>query len=215
MPTATKQTTASFAGRGFANDLGSATFDTSVSGEYTIAAGKAVTSWVKTDADTADCTLPGSHGYTNGKFDVYWTVGGTPGRRYGVDGTISTNALALDGGTGDDFPASSTTGIVVCKRTRVDIAITGSNVQFLAIVMDHSLDTTARGHADIQDSGGTELAATLTHSKEAGGMNYVYDIYNGETNPITGDVIEVAYLSNGSSSQSCTIHLFAGVDQTP
>ena len=68
--------------------------------EVTLAAAQSVSSWVKTDANTAACNLAGGHGQTDGKFDVYWSGG----RRYGVDGTIATNALSLDGGSGDDFP---------------------------------------------------------------------------------------------------------------
>ena len=211
MPQASKQTSASFGGQGFSNDLGSATFDTEISGAYVVAAGKAVTNWVKTDANTAAGDLSAGHGQTTGTYDVFWTGG----RRYGVDVTVSTNALALDGGTGDDFPATANATVVVCKQTQVDIAITGANVKFFAIVCQHSLDPTAKAHVDLHDSGGSELAVTLPHSKAAGGMAYVYDVANGETNPISGDVIETAYLSNGSSTQSCTIYIYAGVDQTP
>ena len=85
--------------------------DDKIETDVTLPAGKAVTGWTKTDSNTAAATLPGGHGYTNGKFDVYWSGG----RRYGVDGTISTNALSLDGGIGDAFPASSTTGVVVTR----------------------------------------------------------------------------------------------------
>ena len=38
------------------------------------------------------------HGYSNGNFDVFWEGG----RRYGVPGTISTNALTLDSKTQPD-----------------------------------------------------------------------------------------------------------------
>ena len=74
------------------------------------------TGWTDVDANTASCTLPSGHGYTNGNFDVFWTISGVNYRRYGVPGTISTNTLSLDGGGGDNFPATSTTGVVVCKR---------------------------------------------------------------------------------------------------
>jgi hypothetical protein len=51
-----------------------------------IPAGKTVTSWVKTDSDTADCNLPSGHGYSSGNFDVFWDGG----RRYGVPGTVTS-----------------------------------------------------------------------------------------------------------------------------
>jgi hypothetical protein len=64
--------------------------------DITLPAAKAVTAWVKTDANTAAGNLPAGHGFTDGKFDVYWTGG----KRYGMDATIVTNALTLDGGAG-------------------------------------------------------------------------------------------------------------------
>ena len=48
--------------------------------EVTLPVAYAVTSWVKTDANTAACNLPSSHGQTNGKYDVFWPGG----RRSGV-----------------------------------------------------------------------------------------------------------------------------------
>jgi len=103
--------------------------DDPINVEVTLPAGKDVTSWVKTDANTAACNLPSGHGYTDGKFDVYWSGG----YRYGVDGTISTNALSLDGGAGTDFPSSATTGVVVCKRVVINKAIDGDNLAAIGL----------------------------------------------------------------------------------
>src|SRR5687768_4853900 len=97
--------------------------------EVTLPVALAVTSWVKTDANTAACNLPGGHGYSNGTFDVYWSGGA----RYDVPGTISTNALSLDGGSGTDFPASADTTVVVCRQVTVNTAIDGDAIQVAGI----------------------------------------------------------------------------------
>jgi hypothetical protein len=38
--------------------------------DVALPAGKDVTAWVKTDANTAACDLPAGHGYSDGNFDV-------------------------------------------------------------------------------------------------------------------------------------------------
>lgn len=169
--------------------------------EVTLPAGKAVTSWVKTDANTAACNLPSGHGYTNGKFDVYWSGG----MRYGVDGTISTNALSLDGGAGDDFPASATTGIVATKQVSIATTIDGDNSEIVAIVAEYADQaSTAKAHVDMQDSSATVVEIDLTANAP-----YVVDIEGGATNVFTGNVIEATKASNGSSSAAATLKIVA------
>src|SRR5688572_9155702 len=113
--------------------------------EITLPAAKPVTNWVKTDANTAACDLPVGHGYSNGTFDVYWTSGGG-GRRVDVPGTIATNALSLDGGSGTDFPASADTTVVVCRQVPINVAIDGDALKLLAIRSEYT-DTTQTSRA--------------------------------------------------------------------
>ena len=106
-----------------------------------LAGGKAASSWVKTDADTAACNLAGGHGYSTGKMDVYWTSGTTGlEHRHDVDVTVTGDALALDGGSGDDFPATDDTTVVVCTHQQINTAIDGDAVE-QAPPMGAALDT--------------------------------------------------------------------------
>ena len=176
--------------------------------EVTLPAGKDVTSWVKTDANTAACNLPADHGYSNGNFDVYWSGG----LRYGVPGTISTNALSLDGGTGTDFPATATSGIVVTRQVAINTAIDGDAVEIFALSLELAdSSATTQGHVDMQDSSdGTILAATLTANSPL-----VYDLGTVVANPITGNAIAETLATNGSSAAAATLKILSLEDSTP
>lgn len=182
-------------------------------GPITLPAGKVVTSWVKTDANTAACNLPSGHGYTNGNFDVYWTAGGVDYVRYGVPGTITVNALALDGGDGTDFPASATVGIVVCKQVQINTAIDGDASELLALSLESSDPaSTGRAHVDFQDVSDVQVADFNLYAN----VPLVYDIGSSAiTNPVTGEPIVVAYASNGSSSEDLTLYVLSLEDSSP
>lgn len=177
--------------------------------EPTLPKGKDVTSWVKTDADTAACNLPAGHGYTNGNFDVFWTEGGVAKRRYKVPGTIATNALSLDGGSGDAFPASATTGIVVTKQVQVNVAIDGDALTALGLNLRISGSTSGgRGQASFYDAS-DNLIAHVDLPVPA------YDIAGGGSNPFTGAPITYALASNASSAADATFQIIIGQDATP
>ena len=135
--------------------------------EVTLPAGKDVTAWVKTDSDTAACNLPAGHGYSNGNFDVYWIVSGITYCRYGVPGTISTNALSLDGGSGTAFPASATTGIVVTKQVTVNTAIDGDACSLLVLSTENTGSVTAPCHVDMLDGSSATVGQFLVPGKGA------------------------------------------------
>lgn len=184
------------------------------SSAYVIAlpAGKAVTSWVKTDDNTAGCNLPSGHGYANGNFDVYWEIASVKYVRYGVPGTISTNALTLDGGTGDNFPASATTGMVVTRQVTINTALDGDNLVTIGLnlyITQSGVTTT--GHVDFQDSGPATISAqTLTAN-----VPKIWDITGGATNSYTGNPIVVCYATNGSSDYDANLYILPLADSTP
>lgn len=182
----------------------------------TIAAGKTVTSWVKTDANTAACNLPAGHGYSNGNFDVYWTVAGVNYCRYGVPGTISTNALSLDGGAGTDFPASATTGIVVCKQTTINTQIDGDASKAI-VVSGRTVTTTNRNpiHLDFLDSGSATVAQILIRANEEYRRDIQGILENGESNPFTGNKITSCLVSNGGTTDITVLVIASLEDSTP
>lgn len=176
--------------------------------EVTLPVAHAVSSWVKTDANTAAGNLAGGHGQTDGKFDVYWTGG----RRVDVDGTIVTNALSLDGGSGDDFPASANTSVVVCKQVTVNTAIDGDAIKLAALSLEYSDETAAsRGRLLFEDGAADDIADVSL----VGNAPLVYDIDGGQTNPFTGDPITVCRASHENTSLAATLKIVSLEDSTP
>ena len=178
------------------------TFDkATVYDSIVLAAGKAATDWVYTDVDDAACNLSTNHGYTNGKVDVYWPGG----VRYDVDMVVSTNALALDGGAGDNFPASETTGVIVCTVQQINTAIDGDEMAMIAI------NATQRAHLYFEDAAGDAIGAVeIATANEP----YFWHDSNGATNPLTGDPVTVCFASNGTVT-AATLDIIVGEDSTP
>jgi len=177
--------------------------------------GKTVTAWVKTDADTAACNLPASHGYTTGVFDVYWVDTGVNKRRYGVDGTVTVNALALDGGAGDDFPASATADVVVTRQVTIALSLDGDAIEIIGVFLKCDADTDAVGHLQCQDAADDVITNLDLAAGGVSKMANVYNVYGGDTNPFTGDPITQGFASNGSADEDAELYILAGMDATP
>jgi hypothetical protein len=176
--------------------------------EVSLPPGKLVTDWVKTDADTAACNLPGGHGYTNGDFDVYWSGGA----RYGVPGTISTNALTLDGGTGTDFPATATADVVVTRHLTINATIDGDESEIFALSLEYEdANSTARGRVEFLDADDDSIGAFALQANQP----QIYDFGGGATNVITGDPITYAVATNGSSTATAILKIVSLEDSTP
>ena len=165
-----------------------------------LAAGKAVTGWVQTDADTAECDLPAGHGYASGTFDVFWSGG----KRLGVTGTVTVNALALDGGAGDDFPASGTTGVVVSTRQQINFALDGDAAKLVVLL------ATRRAYVELQDAATAVIDARELLADEP----FVWYADGYLANPFAGNPITAAYVSNGEAVAG-VVALAALVDATP
>lgn len=187
------------------------TGDDSISAEVTLPVGQAVTSWVKTDANTAACVLAGGHGQTSGTYDVYWSGG----YRYGVTGTVTVNALDLDGGSGTDFPASATANIVVCKQVIINKAIDGDNVSIIGFGIDVAASTgygTRLTFFDTLSAGGSAVGSgILLEPNEP----LVIDVTGGSTNLLTGSPILSLTASNGDATYAATLKIQGVQDVTP
>lgn len=184
------------------------TADGSIGIEATIPVAAAVGGWVKTDADTADGTLTGGHGLTTGTFDVYWTGG----QRLAVPGTITVNAIALDGGTGTDFPATATSTVVISKHMSINAAIDGDALKILGISLEYSdPNSTAVGHALFEDSANDDIANIDLDAN----VPLVYDIEGGVTNPFTGDPITEVLATHSNTSAAATLKIVGVQDVTP
>jgi hypothetical protein len=175
--------------------------------EVTLPAGKVVTAWVKTDSNTAACNLPAGHGYADGNFDVYWTEAGVAKRRYGVVGDVTGDAIALDGGTGDNFPDSATVGVVVTRQVQINTTIDGDQASLFVISLDYTnAASVGKGHIDMQDAG----SATVKALDLAPNAPFLWDGALGiAANPLTGNPITKSFASNGSSTEAATIHILS------
>lgn len=154
--------------------------------DTTVPAAKTVTDWVKTDANTAGGNLPVGHGFTDGKFDVFWTGG----KRYGLDGTITTNALMLDGGAGDDFSESGDLTIVVCPQKLLDLTFDGDNLVLVGAI------STRGGLLIFRDAGGAVVGEPAELFQ-----NVPWGWATGRgTNPLAGNAVASASISNSSTA---------------
>lgn len=148
-----------------------------------LTAGTAATSWVKTDADTAACDVATASTIATGVVDVWWSGG----MRYGVDCTRTVDALALDGGTGTEFPASGNATVVIAQQQQVNVSLDGDLAALVGVL------ATVPAHVDFQDASGDSIRAlSLTANKP--------DQWDSDepTNPYTGDPITKAMVTNGS-----------------
>jgi hypothetical protein len=166
-----------------------------------------VTDFSKSDNDTATMNLPAGHGQVDGKFDIFWTESGVNKNRYNMDGTIVTNALTLDGGSGDNFPVAPTTP-VVCKPKTVSAAIDGDAVSiFWAALQFTSASAIGRGHVLFEESDTTEVGTIDIPAAQNAIALADYDIEAGVTNPLAGELIAAAKVSHNDPTYTPTFLL--------
>ena len=211
MPSASKTTSVAFGSTGFSNMPAVVTSDGELDTQTSLPVGKIATAWVKTDANTAACNLAANHGIVTGKVDVYFAAGS----RYGVDAIVTVNAVALDGGTGTDFPANAAPDCVVSQQVTITFPLVSTALKFLRLINVNTSDTTGKVSADIQTSAPASLARyLLVHQTLANGMSGCVDVSNGETNPISGTAATIR-ASNSSLIHAATFYAGAIFDATP
>lgn len=184
------------------------TADGLIAVEPTVNTAKALSSWAKSDANTAAGNLAGGHGWSSGKCDVYWTGG----RRYDVDAVITIDAVALDNGSGDDYPANGNTTVTMAMHQQVNQVIDGDLLELLAIVFESATaSSTARGHVHAEDVDGDVIADLDFDANEA----RVWDIDAGQTNTFTGDIIRTLYVTMDSATETVKCKIVGCQDVTP
>lgn len=180
--------------------------------EVELPAAKALSAWVKTDANTAAGNLAASHGLSTGTYDVYWDGG----QRYGVECTITTNAVALEGGAGTDFPATSDATVRISQQKTINTAIDGDAIKLALVKLFYVDDTTvARGRALFEEGDGTDVYdMDTTEGLTANRLNK-YDVEGGDSNPFSGDAIAVCKASHSNTAAAATLQIGLIVDSTP
>jgi len=158
----------------------------------TLPAGTAGSDFVRTDNDTAACTLTNGHSITNGKVDVFWDGG----IRYNVDGVVAVDEVTLDGGSGDAFPANDT-DVVVCAPVEMDIEIHGDDLVLIG------MEATQRAHALFVDDGDVEVAAIELEAVTPQSFHQS----GGATSPLAGNTSEKVLVSCGNSVGGGTVKI--------
>ena len=155
---------------------------------HAAAAAKTGTLTTRTDDNTGELTMSASHGITTGaRLDVYWTVGGVFGCRRGMTvGTVATNAVPIDGGTGDVLPAAAS-AVVAMVPVEYELKFTGNLLQGLA------MNSTVNGSIVIADGSSDLLSLAFPAS-------YLYLWSYGTTglvNPLASQVPTKVFMSVG------------------
>jgi hypothetical protein len=161
----------------------------------------------RTDDNTGVATLSTGHGITTGMVcDVYWAAG----VRYGMDATVSSNAITLDGGAGDVLPLQDVACTVV-QQTEVNVNFDGDDALVIAVVYRNPNDTGAKAHVDFQDTGNASIQEIdLTHETVSGGLVRNVNLFNisaGDTNVFTGNRITHCAASHDSTSAG-TLYIY-------
>ncbi len=166
--------------------------------EQDVPAAKVGALTTRTDDNTGELTMQASHGITTGaKLDLYWASG----KRLGMTvGTVATNAVPIDGGSGDNLPADET-AITAMVPVEFPIVADGDDVV--------TIDAWSTADADvlITDASNVSILAL-----ETDGNGYSWLAASGETNPVAGDSIAKVFFSHGDSTGTRRMRLQLLVD---
>ncbi len=200
--TATSSLTVSCLGKQFTNNV-SVDADNGALTDKTLAAAKTGTLTTRTDANTGTLTMTSGHGITTGaKIDLYWSGGS---RRGVTVGTVATNSVPIDLGSGDDLPAAATavTAMVVNEETST-WTLTGNNLTQLICGCNKPFTVV------LLDGSDAELFAFVSTSPTGG--CYFWESTSGVTNPLAGDTVAKVRTSHGDSTSSRSVVCIAGLN---
>lgn len=158
----------------------------------------------RTDADTGTLTMNSGHGITTAaKLDVYWTESGiAKNRRNMTVGTVVTNSVPIDGGSGDNLPTGTGVAITAMIPSSEEFRFDGDDMKILVV--------TANAVANIVIAGADDAEDAYYGIQQAGQVKDWYE-GNGETNPLAGDTETQLIISHGDSSGSKTIKVTVGI----
>jgi hypothetical protein len=147
--------------------------------------------------------------------DAYWDDSGTLKHRYGLSAAVVGNNVTLTDGVdaGGDALQTATTVTLCTQLVISDLAITGDNVEWLAIVYANADTPTARASLDMHDGVGSEHQEDLVHQAALGGCSKVYNVEVGDANPIAGEVIVEGHASHNAPT-AAKLYVLALIDST-
>jgi hypothetical protein len=164
----------------------------------TLPAAKTGTLTTRTNTTEGTITLDSGHGFSTGTHDIYWSNG----VRYGVSTTITVNACAITGGTGDDLPSTSTAMTIALPVSEV-FEVPASSAKFILVKAPYGKQVVRFR---------TSAPAISLACVERGTTEDSYE-WNSETGgaiPISTDVIATVLMSNGRSASSVTPEIIVG-----
>lgn len=189
-------------GKTFA-DVQTITVDSVVVTEKTVPVAIAAQLTTRTGNADGVITLPAGHGITTGqKVDIYW---GDTSIHTQASATISTNAMTIASGTGDNLP-SNLTSVIVCVVREEPCTFASEDLQ--AIVAGGSTArSTVRFHSSADDS--LALAQKIPADR-----SFFWDTEleaNGYTNPFADEPIGFVRFSHANTANSEVMKVAAGV----
>lgn len=160
-----------------------------------IPAAKTGTLTVRTDADTGSLTMAASHGITTGqKLDVFWATGS---RRNMTVGTVATNVVPIDGGSGDDLPDAATS---ITAMVPVEVVMSLDGDTALGIMVSSPV----KGYIVFVDDAPADISAA-TYEIEADDQGKCWVDGNGVTNPLAGATVTKVKFSHKDSTAAQTM----------
>lgn len=187
------QVTASLLGRSY-NDDQSVTGENVAGSSPNVTPAKSYTLTLRTDNDTGELTFAdATHGVITGdKIDLYWTVGGVEGTRRNMTvGTVAGAVVPIDGGSGDNLPALSSTVVAKVPQVEGTVAIVGANVVGITVKAP-----SYKTQVVFRTSAGAEILAVIL----AAGDSYTWNSNSGVTNPVTGQTVAKISFSHADTS---------------
>lgn len=204
MSTGTIQIVASAGGKTIRSDALSETGDHTNNYTITLPAGESGTLSTRTNDGEGVLTVTGHSIEEADVVDIYWSGGA----RYGVTvDSVDTNTITFDdtpAATGDNLPTEGSE-IVVTDRFQVNTHIDGDNVQIFVIHADQ------RCQCSFYDSDDSLIKQYELAEANAFEMWYTS---SEEANPLTGNEITYAEVSNGSTT-AATLDIISLEDSTP
>lgn len=210
MPQAQEMRSFSFPGDSFNDQSPAVSFESALSFTKVvpaILAAQTGTLTTRTDDDTGVATLSTGHGIETGDVvDVYFAAG----VRYGMDATVATNAVTVDGGAGDALPTQDD-AVTVVEQTDWEVNFDGDDAQIIGVIYRNPDDTGAKGSLDLQDVGDASIEALdLVHETANGGLDNIVNISGGDTNVYTGNRITQGKITHDSLF-AATAYLLVGL----
>lgn len=152
----------------------------------------------RTDADTGELTMSSGHGITTGdRLDVYWTGGS---RRGMTAGTVATNAVPIDGGSGDDLP-TNLTAVTASVPVEEEMLLTGDDATCIAMF------SSRRGSIVLAESDDSEALGREVGAESGGEQSWFWHESRNETNPLASADVAKVFFSNGDSSNTAVMRV--------